>query len=481
MRRSFIGDRRGSVITVFAFAAMVLAVLTAVVMNQVTFYTAKRKLQAAVDMTALMIMESGDLTAAKAKALLEEQLNSPIGTVTVTRGNYTADASVSEESRFNPLETPYNAVEVRAEVSGDAAMFAGMLPAGVTMDAKARAARRTSATVTVGSRLVRIEGGLSAALLDATLGYKGKLTIADYESLASAKVDALQYLKALNVKADIKAVRFDQVLSAPVSVGEVVDAFAATTSEGKVIALLSKASPVSGLKDIKVGEVVDLGTMSGLPIDALLSGQTVPLSVGEVLAGSAALSDKDHQIAINLASVLGDPGIANASLYVGEKPKTVSYLGRAAEGAEVETSQIRLDIGALGLNPLTAIKVDVSLANAEIEIDDIKCKSDGSAEVIIKAKTEAASVGVKASILPRIPVKLASDETKKLTFSKADIDAQTYKPVRSGMGLQLGGLSVAQKLLFNPVDSLLEKLGLHIAEADVKVSEATCGEVGLVH
>jgi uncharacterized membrane protein len=40
---------------------------------------------------------------------------------------------------------------------------------------------------------------------------------------------------------------------------------------------------------------------------------------------------------------------------------------------------------------------------------------------------------------------------------------------------------VAQKLLFNPVDDLLEKLGLHVAEADVKVIEATCGSVGLVH
>ena len=481
MRRSFIGDHRGSVITVFAFASMVLAVLTAIVMNQLSFYTAKRKLQAAVDMTALLIMESGDLTVAKAKELLEEQLNDKIGTVTVTRGHYAADAAVSESMRFTPLATPYNAVGVKAEVTGEAVMFAGMMPAGVTMDATARAARRTSATVTVGSRLVRIEGGLSAALLDATLGYKGKITIADYESLAAAEVDALQYLQALNVEADIKAVTFDQVLSAPVSIGEVVDAFVATTSDGDVLALLSKASPVSGGKDILIGDVVDLGSMSGLPIDTLLSGQTAPLSVGEVLAGSAALSDKDHQIAINLASVLGDPGIANASLYVGEKPQTVSYLGRAGEGKEVETSQIRLDIGALGLSPLTAVKVDISLANAKIEIDDITCKADGSAEVVIKAKTEAASVGVKASILPRIPVKLASDETKKLTFSKADIDAQTYKPVRSGMGLQLGGLSVAQKLLFNPVDSLLEKLGLHIAEADVKVTEATCGEVGLVH
>ena len=44
-------DRSGSVITVFSFSAMVLAVLTAIVMNQISFYTAKRNLQAAVDMT----------------------------------------------------------------------------------------------------------------------------------------------------------------------------------------------------------------------------------------------------------------------------------------------------------------------------------------------------------------------------------------------------------------------------------------------
>ena len=481
MMRSFVHDRRGAVVTIFAFTAMILAVLTALVMNQVTFYNAKRKLQSAVDMTALLLMQSGDITEARARKLLEEQLNDKVEKVTLTRGQYTPDASISVNERFDPTATPHNAIEVRAEISGEAVMFAGMLPDGVTMEATARAARRTSASVTVGSRLVRVEGGLSAALLDALLGYKGKLTVADYEMLASAKVDALTYLRALNVKSDIKALTFDQVLSAPVSIEKVLETFVATTSDGKVTALLKKASPVSGGKSVKLGNLLDLGSMSALPIDTLLSGESVPLSVGELLAGTAALSDKDHQIAIDLASVLGDPSIANASLHVGEKPQTVSYLGRAPEGTKVETSQIRLDVGALGLNPLTAVKVDVSLANAEIEVDDIRCKSDGTAEVVIKAKTEAASVGLKASVLPRIPVKLSNDETKKLTFSKADIDAQTYKPVRSGLGLQLGGLSVAQKLLFNPVDKLLENLGLHVAEADVKVTEATCGEVGLVH
>ena len=128
-----------------------------------------------------------------------------------------------------------------------------------------------------------------------------------------------------------------------------------------------------------------------------------------------------------------------------------------------------------------AVKLDITMASAEIEVDDIQCKADGTADVKLLAMTEAATVGLKASLLPKITVALGSKEKKSLTFSHADIQAQVYKPVRSGLGLQLGSLSIAQKLLFNPVDQLLENLGLHVAEADVKVVEATCGSVGLVH
>lgn len=478
--KRFTSDRRGSVITVFSFSAMVLSVMTAIVMNQVSFYHAKRKLQSAVDMAALVMMESGNQTKAAAQAYIEEQISTKLSDVTVTRGKYIADATVPEADRFIANASPFNAIQVSAALPADEVMFGGMIP-DFKISAQARAARRTSATITVGSRLVRVEGGLSAALLDATLGYKGKLTVMDYESLAAAKVDAVQFLQALNVQADIKAVTFDDVLSAPVSVGKVVDAFAATTKDGSVLALLKVASPAAGSKKIELGDVINLGSMTGLPVNTLLSGQTLPISVGEVLNASAALADGDHQVAVNLESVLGTPGIANASLSIGEKPRVMTYTNRAPEGEKLETTQFRLDIGALGLSPLTAVKVDVSLAGAEVEVDDIKCKADGSAEVVLKAKTEAASVGLKASLLPRIGVKLGNDESKKLTFSKADIDAETYKPVRSGLGLNLNGLSIAQKLLFNPVDSLLEKLGLHVAEADVKVTEATCGSVGLVH
>ena len=474
--RSFAKDRKGSVITLFALFAMILAVLTAIVMNQISFYTSKRKLQNAVDMTALMIMESGVITVNNAKSLLETQLKQPVVNVVVTQGRYSANASLAEANRFIPNATPYNAVHVTAEVAGEKVMLGGMIASDPKISAAARAARRATASIVMGSRLVRVEGGLSAALLDATLGYKGKLTVMDYESLVGVNIDVAQFLQALNVKANIKALTFNDVVSAPVSVGHVLDAMVATTPTGTVQTLLKKAAPVSGTDKIILNRVLDLGAITNLPINSLLAGEAFPISVGEILGASVALADGDHQIAINLGAVLGDNSIADVSLNLGEKPKVLDYKGRADKGAKVSTSQFALNIGALG-----ALKVDVTLANAEVQIDDIKCKADGSAEVVLKAITEAASVGLKAPILPRIGVKLGSGEQKKLTFSKADIQAQTYKPVRSGLGLQLGSLNIAQQLLFAPVDGLLEALGLHVAEADVKVVEANCGSAGLVH
>lgn len=479
--RSFLRDRRGSAVTVFAFSAMVLSVLTAIVMNQVSFYMAKRKLQAAVDLAAMMVMQSGKTSVGHVQALLEEQMGEPVSGVKVVQGNYTPDAAVGASGRFVANLSPFNAVQIDASIPAAKVMMAGMLGDNLQIDASARAARRTSVSLMVGSRLVRLDGGLSEALLDATLGYSGKLTVMDYNSLASAQLDALQFLQALNVEADIEAVTFDDVLSAPVSVGDILDAMVATTPDGDIKTLLKKGSPASGQDKVILSEMIDLGSMTGLPINTLLSGQAMPLSVGELLTGSAALADGNHQVAVDLAAKVGGLSLADVSLDVGEKPQVLTYTGRAREGAEISTSQFKLNVGALGGNPLTAVKLDVTMAAAEIEVDDIKCKNDGSADVTLLALTEAASVGLKASILPKITVALGSGEKKKITFSNAEIQAQTYKPVRSGLGLQLGGLSVAQKLLFNPVDDLLEDLGLHIAEADVKVMDATCGSVGLVH
>lgn len=481
MRRTLGSDRRGSVVTIFAFSAMVLALVTALVMNQVSFYLNKRRLQGAVDMAALIMLTSGDIGSEQARALIASQIDDPDVDAVVTRGRYTPDSSIGVDQRFVANATPFNALQVDARVPADAVMMAGLLPGDMELAATARSARRQTVSVVLGSRLVRVEGGLSAALLDATLGYKGKLTVMDYESLASAELDTVEFLQALNVEADIEAVTFDDVLDADVTMGEVIEAMAQTTDDGDILALLSAAKPAPGLQPLQLDSFVDLGSVAGLPIDALTSGKVFPLSVGEVLAGSAALSDGDHQIALDLASVLGNTAIANVKLHVGEKPQILRYTGKAEEGASVSTSQLKLDVGALGKPPLSVLAVDVQLASAGVTVDDIACMSNGTATVKLVATTEAAKVGVKAPLLPKLNLALGSGESKTLTFNHADITAQTYKPVRSGLGLQVGKLNLTQLLLIKPVDKLLEDLGLHIAEADVKVIEADCGAAGLVH
>lgn len=135
--RQFLDDRRGSVITVFALCVTVLAVFTAIVMNQISFYTAKRNLQAAVDMTAPMMMESG-VTVANAKALIEEQLNKPVTIMVATQGRYSADASIADAQRFTANATPANAVQVNAKIAGEAVMLAGMMGGNPAIGASAR-------------------------------------------------------------------------------------------------------------------------------------------------------------------------------------------------------------------------------------------------------------------------------------------------------------------------------------------------------
>lgn len=473
--RRFWKARDGSVVTVFALSSMALAVLTAIVMTQVTLYLEKRRLQGAVDMAVLMMMQSGAISDDHAKILVAEQIGDDRVEVAVVRGRYVPDMAVAPGQRFTADATPHNALRLDAHLPGDKVMMASMLPE-LTVRASARAARRQTASFAVGSRLVRFEGGLSAALLDATLGYDGKLTVMDYNSLAAARVDAVEFLQALNIEADIEAVTFDDVLDSNVKLGEVLDALAATTPDGDIEAMLDLAEPPPGAGSFKLSSVMSLGSVGGLPLDALTTGGAFPLSVGEVLAGSAALANDDQQIAVDLGAMIGEAALANVTLDVGEKPRIIHYDAWSEVSDTASTTQLKLNIGALGL-----LKVNVSLAGAEVVVDDISCVEGGAAQVRLNAVTEAASVELKAPILPKITVKLGSGEEKALTFSPDDIANQTWKPVRSGLGLKLGSLSIAQKALFNPVDALLEKLGLHVAEADVKVMAASCGKAGLVH
>lgn len=477
---SLIGDKRGSVVTLFGLSAMVLAVLTAVVINQVTFYLEKRKLQSATDLAALMLMRSGEVTEARALEILEAEIgNHKDMTVKVTRGHYTPDAAKAANHRFVAGVTPFNAVQVDANLPTSGRMMDGLLQENLVQRASAVAASRQAATLEVGSRLIRLEGGLSQAVLDSLLGYNGKLTVMDYNALASAQVDAVSFLKVLNTKANLNAATFDDVLDANVTVGQVVQALAATTGSPTISATLLKATKLGSTTKFKLADLISIGSLGGLPLDSL-SGGSVPVSIGDVVTGAATLSDGDHQVALDLSALSKSNPIANVSLDIGEKPQLLHYDAYASPSNSVSTSQFKLAIGALGKAPASILAVNVNLASATVKLDGIHCAADGTASVTLKANTPAASADIKAPLLPALNVAVGSNEQKTLNFSAAEIAAQKWKPTRSGLGVQVGKLSLAQKLLSGPVDTMLTDLGLNVAEADVKVIDVDCGAAGLV-
>lgn len=478
-RLSLASDKRGSVITLFALSSMVLAMMTALVVNQVTFYLEKRKLQSATDLAALMLIRSGEVTDERALEIVEAEFGEHDGMqVKITRGRYAPDSAKAAGARFLEGVTPFNAVQVSTILPTKGRMMAGMMDENLVQKASATAASRQAATLEIGSRLVRLEGGLSQALLDSLLGYDGKLTVMDYNALASAQVDAVSFLKALNTKANLNAGTFNDVLNANVTIGQVVQALAATTGSQSASTTLLKAKNLGSMTKLKLANMVDVGSLASLSVDSL-SGGSVPLSVGDLVTGAAALSDGDHQVALDLSALAKNP-IANVSLDIGEKPQLLRYDAYASVANSASTSQFKLTVGALGEAPASLIAVSLKLAGATVKLESIHCSPDGTASVTLKTNTPAATAEIKAPLLPPLNIEVGADEQKTLTFSAAEIAAQKWKPTRSGLGLQVGKLNVAQKLLAGPVDSLLTDLGLNVAEADVKVVDVDCGSAGLV-
>ena len=94
-------------------------------------------------MTAMIIMQSGNITVERATMLLEEQMGEPIEGVTVVQGNYTPDAALAAGGRFLPNVSPFNAVQVDAHIPATKVMLGNMLPDDLQIGASARAARRT--------------------------------------------------------------------------------------------------------------------------------------------------------------------------------------------------------------------------------------------------------------------------------------------------------------------------------------------------
>ena len=250
-------DRSGATVPLVAIFITLLMTLMAVSANLSLAYMDKRNYQSHLDLAALSLMRAKTASVTSAEDVLERKgMSVEDNMLTVTTGWYEADASLPIEERFTPREVNWNVVRsndvpIRERVLGD------MLQ---------NDENRQTVDVWAGSRLLRLEGGLTGLLLQALVGYDGRITVADYESLVGVELELLGFLEQLAISADLDAATYEEVLESDVTIGQLALAIDAVT--GRKLAGLGIDLPraTTGLT-VRLMDVISLGEIGALGLD----------------------------------------------------------------------------------------------------------------------------------------------------------------------------------------------------------------------
>lgn len=476
----FITDARGAMAPMFAALIAIGAILMVIVVGQIFDYLHKRELQADADLAALLAIREQNYTPGFAAAVLADQGRDPSRyEIAVAPGHYRADPDIARDRRFTPHAHPYNAVHVSLASERSGPMRRTDRPTR----AEATAARRDLVNFSLGSRLVRLEGGYSGAVLAALLGYDGRITVMDYQALATARIDALDFLDALALDVGLEAVSYDDILGADVQLGRILGAALAVAGPDAPIGL--HALPERSARRGALAPVADILTLP--PGQAPLPGARgtgAQVTLADILAASALVASGGRQVDVGV-----DAGLASVKLGVGERPQSSGLQLYAPEGATADTRQLELDVAVGG--GLNLVRVHIEDATAHARLVELKCGPGGQVMARFEVETSPAravirGLGLLGVSIPLARVDLSSGTVREVVMTRADIDSGKPAIVRSGLGAQVSllGLGLPLSGLVNgalgTVDNLLASLGLTIAEAELFLRDARCGRPYLV-
>lgn len=545
--RKFRNDQRGN-IAILSAACVSMALGFAVLgVDLGKIFTDRRKTQSTADLAALVAASDLPNAAAAARATVQRNNFPASALVSVEHGIYTADATVAPAARF-ALATPATANAVRVTLKTQSPLVFGKFVTGqdhFDIRTQATATSTALASFAIGSRLVSLNGGLLNATLSSMLGTKLSLSAMDYQALIDAKVDAFDFMKALATRVGLTGVSYKNLLANNVKLPDVLNALLTTQQGGNVAtnALSAITSAVNGsTARVAASALIDAG-----PYGELLVTQKpktgVSLSAFDVLAATAQLANGNNQIATNVD--LGLPGIAGVSLMVtvGERPVGKSWVAVGAKGASVHTAQTRvlLTVQLLGSGSVASVNLPIyiEVASGTATLNQVSC---GYPNV----QTSTATLGVKPGVIDawigqvtpaqmsnfstapnppaatlvtlplaqvsgRAHATISNPTPKNVSFSYADVQAQTKKTVTTnsftgsltasllgdldltvsllGFGLPIPGLGAlvtgiiagATASIDQLVATVLSTLGVGLGQADVWVSGIRCDGAVLVN
>jgi uncharacterized membrane protein len=401
--RRFCSDERGN------FAIMAAGLMTLVIgcaalgVDLGSVFTDRRKTQSTTDLAAIVAASNLSNATNAATATLTKNNYPASDLVSVVLGTYTANSAISPQARFvTPAVGTPNAARVTM-TSQTPLYFAHYLTGAnqYNITTTATAATTQMAAFAIGSRLLSVNGGVLNAILGSMLGTTLSLSVMDYNSLASANIDAFSFLSAVATRVNLTAGTYDQILSANLKVSDIIAAMlsaqqVANGASSATTALSTISQAVNTVTtQMQLGSLIDVGPYGGLTAGTQPQ-MGVAVSLLQLLNATAQIANGTHQIATGLAVSL--PGIASVSLVVtiGERAQGSSWLAVGSQGASVHTAQTRvlLSIQLLGTGPVSVVNlpVYVEVASGTATLNAINC---GFPDV----STSTVTLGVTPGIL----------------------------------------------------------------------------------
>lgn len=543
-----------------ALVAPVGLILAAVAVDSASLYYERREAQALTDLAAITaaahIDKAGEAVAATLKdnGVGRFSLTGPNGlvitsatgasdpvSITVTSGRYESIAATAVRSRFSANAQPFNAVKVTLSKTGTR-YFAQSLIAPPVIGTTAIAGSSAEASFSIGSRLLKLDGGILNQILGGLTGTQLSLTAMDYEALAKADVSAFGFMDAMATDLHLTAATYTDVLNSQATVSQIASVLAKTGGIDTAAATAAKAmarDSAAAKTKVDIDRLIDLGSAAGLPIGHSPAGLEAKVSALDILGAAATLSNGTKQVKVDLGANI--PGLLSATvdLAIGEPPQQSPWFTIGETGAVVRTAQTRLKLVVQLLGPggligaSVRLPLYVELAYAEGKLTGIDCTGGQRVSIAAQpgvAELRIAEVGtmtdfsrspaadpakiVQAPLLTvtgSADVKVTNNAPTTLVFTGTDIQKRVIKTASTrditqsltksllnslnldvqilGLGLGLPGpikqtvsglLSAATPAVDTLLDSLLLTLGVRVGQADIRVTGISCARAVLV-
>jgi uncharacterized membrane protein len=382
--KRFWADERGN------FAIMGAGLMTLVIgcaalgVDLGSIFADRRRTQSTADLAAIVAASNLTNATNAATATLTDN-NLPANSLTsVELGTYTANSAIAPSARFvTPAVGTANAA--RVTLNTQTPLYFAKFITGAnqyTIKTSATATTTQMASFAIGSRLLSLNNGLVNAMLGGMLGTTLSLSVMDYNSLASAKIDAFSFLSAVATRVNLTAGTYSSILSTNIKVSDIIAAAlsaqqAANGASSATTALSTISQAMNGITtQMQLGSLIDVGPYGGLTAG---TKPQMGVSVGllSMLSAIAQVANGTNQIATGVNLSL--PGIASVSLTatIGERPVGTSWLAVGTQGASVHTAQTRilLSIQLIGTGQVSVVNlpVYVEVASGTATLNSVSC------------------------------------------------------------------------------------------------------------